>query len=140
MRRRGPDAVADLHPVHAVDDAARLSRLAARLLVELDLVEQVAPIQLAIRLLIPAGSRLLELAEVREMVGPFDPTALVYPWQHRGSGDGPALRGDSEADQARKSRRKATRRADVRRRSGSWRTTVRCRRISIWPPRAAIRI
>ena len=48
----------------------------------LDLVEAVAPIQLAIRLLIPAGSRLLELDEVREMVGPFDARALVYPWKN----------------------------------------------------------
>jgi radical SAM superfamily enzyme YgiQ (UPF0313 family) len=47
------------------------------------LVENVAPIQLAIRLLIPAGSRLLELADVRAMVGPFDEQALVYPWKHR---------------------------------------------------------
>ena len=31
----------------------------------LDLVEHVAPIQLAIRLLIPQGSRLLELDDVR---------------------------------------------------------------------------
>ncbi len=51
-------------------------------LVELDLIEQVAPIQLAIRLLIPAGSRLLELREVREMVEPFDPAALAYPWSN----------------------------------------------------------
>ncbi len=50
---------------------------------ELNLVEQVAPIQLGIRLLIPAGSRLLQLAEVREMVGPFDDAALVHPWSHR---------------------------------------------------------
>jgi len=48
----------------------------------LDLVEAVAPIQLAIRLLIPAGSRLLELEEVRRMVGPFDAGALVYPWKN----------------------------------------------------------
>ena len=48
----------------------------------LDLVEAVAPIQLAIRLLIPAGSRLLELEEVRQMVGPFDARALVYPWNN----------------------------------------------------------
>ncbi len=48
----------------------------------LGLVEQVSPIQLAIRLLIPAGSKLLELAEVWELVRPFDPTALVYPWAH----------------------------------------------------------
>jgi radical SAM superfamily enzyme YgiQ (UPF0313 family) len=46
------------------------------------LVENVAPIQLAIRLLIPAGSRLLELPDVRETVGPFDEAALVYPWRH----------------------------------------------------------
>ena len=52
------------------------------LLAELDLIDQVAPIQLAIRLLIPAGSRLLDLPEVRQMVGPFDEAALVYPWQH----------------------------------------------------------
>lgn len=51
-------------------------------LAELDLVEQVAPIQLAIRLLIPAGSRLLELAEVREMVAAFNDAALVHPWPH----------------------------------------------------------
>jgi hypothetical protein len=48
----------------------------------LDLVDQVAPIQLAIRLLIPEGSRLLELADVRAMVGPFDAQTLVYPWRH----------------------------------------------------------
>jgi radical SAM superfamily enzyme YgiQ (UPF0313 family) len=48
----------------------------------LDLVEAVGPIQLAIRLLITAGSRLLELEEVRSLVGPFDAKALVYPWKH----------------------------------------------------------
>ena len=48
----------------------------------LDLVEAVAPIQLAIRLLITAGSRLLELEEVRRIVGPFDAGALVYPWKN----------------------------------------------------------
>lgn len=49
---------------------------------ENDLVESVAPIQLAIRLLIPAGSRLLELPEVPEMIGPFDEEALLYTWSH----------------------------------------------------------
>ena len=49
---------------------------------EHDLCENVAPIQLAIRLLIPAGSRLLELPDVREMVRPFDSAALVFPWKH----------------------------------------------------------
>ena len=52
------------------------------LLAELDLVDQVATVQLAIRLLIPAGSRLLELPEVRQMVKPFDEALLVYPWYH----------------------------------------------------------
>jgi radical SAM superfamily enzyme YgiQ (UPF0313 family) len=47
-----------------------------------DLVESVAPIQLAIRLLIPAGSRLLELPEIRGLVGAFDEAALAYPWKH----------------------------------------------------------
>ncbi|HUN62608.1 MAG TPA: CUAEP/CCAEP-tail radical SAM protein [Candidatus Sulfotelmatobacter sp.] len=50
---------------------------------KLDLVEAVGPIQLAIRLLIPAGSRLLELPEIRNIVGPFDAQALVYPWKNR---------------------------------------------------------
>src|SRR6266852_4060405 len=51
-------------------------------LVELDLVDNVAPIQLAIRLLIPAGSRLLELPEMREKLGEFDSSALSYQWRH----------------------------------------------------------
>lgn len=49
---------------------------------KLGLVDLVSPIQLAIRLLIPAGSKLLELGEVRELVRPFDDAALVYPWVH----------------------------------------------------------
>ena len=48
----------------------------------LDLVDHVPPVQWAIRLLIPAGSHLLSLAEVRDLVGPFDPLALAYPWTH----------------------------------------------------------
>ncbi|HUK31788.1 MAG TPA: radical SAM protein, partial [Candidatus Acidoferrum sp.] len=51
-------------------------------LAEQDLIENVAPIQLAIRLLIPAGSRMLDLPEIREGVGEFDPAALMYPWKH----------------------------------------------------------
>jgi hypothetical protein len=49
---------------------------------EQELIENVAPIQFAIRLLIPAGSRLLELQELREAIEPFDEAALVYPWKH----------------------------------------------------------
>ncbi|HEV2290149.1 MAG TPA: CUAEP/CCAEP-tail radical SAM protein [Candidatus Acidoferrales bacterium] len=47
-----------------------------------ELIENVAPIQLAIRLLIPGGSLLLELNEVREIVAPFDERAMIYPWKH----------------------------------------------------------
>jgi radical SAM superfamily enzyme YgiQ (UPF0313 family) len=56
---------------------ALLARIA-----EMDLIEQVAPIQLAIRLLIPASSRLLELEEIRPLIAPFDEAALVYPWSN----------------------------------------------------------
>ena len=51
-------------------------------LAELDLIESTAPIQLAIRLLIPPGSRLLELTNVQEIVGPFESRSLSYPWVH----------------------------------------------------------
>lgn len=46
------------------------------------LVENVAPIQLGIRLLIPEGSRMLELEEVRRNAGRFDAESLFYPWKH----------------------------------------------------------
>jgi radical SAM superfamily enzyme YgiQ (UPF0313 family) len=49
---------------------------------ELDLVDHVAPIQLAIRLLVPEGSRLLELDEMRRHVGAFDPKTLTHRWSH----------------------------------------------------------
>jgi radical SAM superfamily enzyme YgiQ (UPF0313 family) len=52
-------------------------------LAALDLASQVAPVQLSIRLLIPAGSLLMDLPEIRGMVEPFDPRALCYPWRHR---------------------------------------------------------
>jgi hypothetical protein len=48
----------------------------------LDLVDHVAPIQLAIRLLIPAGSRLLEVEDLRRHVGPFDAATLTHRWSH----------------------------------------------------------
>lgn len=51
-------------------------------LAELDLIDNVPSIQLAIRLLIPAGSRLLELGEVRDLVGEFDASTLGYRWAH----------------------------------------------------------
>ena len=52
-------------------------------LVELGLVANVSPIQYAIRLLIPPGSKLLDLAEVRELVADdFDAEGLSYRWRH----------------------------------------------------------
>ena len=49
---------------------------------DLDLVEHVSPVQLAIRLLVPAGSRLLELPEARAAIGEFDEAALSHRWVH----------------------------------------------------------
>lgn len=48
----------------------------------LDLIEHVAPIQLAIRLLIPEGSRVLELDDVRSSIVGFDRGTLTYRWRH----------------------------------------------------------
>jgi hypothetical protein len=56
-----------------------------RVLYEEQLTENVAPIQLGIRLLIPEGSRMLELEEIRRAIGPFDAQSLVYPWRHADS-------------------------------------------------------
>ncbi|MBV7332751.1 radical SAM protein [Chloroflexi bacterium TSY] len=66
------------HPWNTLDDyCAFLSAIA-----QFDLISQIAPIQYAIRLLIPAGSWLLDLPEITALVGPFDQEALVYPWRH----------------------------------------------------------
>jgi radical SAM superfamily enzyme YgiQ (UPF0313 family) len=48
----------------------------------LDLVPAVAPIQYAIRLLIPQGSRMLELADVRALVTGFNAASLAHSWRH----------------------------------------------------------
>ena len=53
-----------------------------KLLAELNLVTQVSPIQLAIRLLIPNGSRLLELPETQQILGEFNRELLTYEWAH----------------------------------------------------------
>ncbi|MBI4886875.1 MAG: radical SAM protein [Acidobacteria bacterium] len=52
------------------------------LLETLDLVEQVAPIQLGIRLLVTAESPLLELADVQRCITEFDRASLNWPWRH----------------------------------------------------------
>ncbi len=53
-----------------------------QVIADLDLIDYVAPVQYAIRLLIPAGSKLLERSDVQQLIGPFDQAALVYPWVH----------------------------------------------------------
>ncbi len=78
---------------------------------ELDLVESVAPIQLAIRLLIPRGSKLLDLEDLG--AGPFDSTLLSYRWQHK----------DPEMDTLCADLQKLVRAAD--RRGTGWPATFR---------------
>src|SRR5665213_1870163 len=48
----------------------------------LQLIDSVPPVQLAIRLLIPAGSLLLELPEIQACVEGFDENALTFRWTH----------------------------------------------------------
>lgn len=49
---------------------------------DLDLVDQVSPVQLGLRLLITERSRLLELEEIRGLVREFDRNALAWTWKH----------------------------------------------------------
>lgn len=48
----------------------------------LGLVDQVAPVQLAIRLLVPKGSLLVGYPAMDGALGAFDPEALSYRWAH----------------------------------------------------------
>jgi radical SAM superfamily enzyme YgiQ (UPF0313 family) len=48
----------------------------------LQLIDHVAPIQLAIRLLVPEGSLLLAMPEMRAHLEQFDPATLTYRWSH----------------------------------------------------------
>jgi hypothetical protein len=61
-----------------------------------DLIAHVAPIQLAIRLLLPAGSTLLAVPEMRPYLQDFDASALTYRWVH------PDARIDQLCDEALK--------------------------------------
>jgi hypothetical protein len=65
-------------PWTTLDGYAALLRTIRRLA----LVEAVAPIQLAIRLLVTAESALFELPEIAALVSPFDATSLTWPWRH----------------------------------------------------------
>jgi radical SAM superfamily enzyme YgiQ (UPF0313 family) len=49
---------------------------------QLGLVAAVSPIQYAIRLLIPQGSRMLELEDVRARIERFDAASLTHVWRH----------------------------------------------------------
>jgi radical SAM superfamily enzyme YgiQ (UPF0313 family) len=52
-------------------------------LVRLKLIESVNPVQLSLRLLIPAGSRLLELPRDETCITAYKPASLGYEWAHR---------------------------------------------------------
>ncbi|QOY85164.1 CUAEP/CCAEP-tail radical SAM (seleno)protein [Paludibaculum fermentans] len=52
------------------------------LLLETGLASHVAPIQLALRLLIPAHSLILSLPEVEPLLEGFDPAGLLHRWHH----------------------------------------------------------
>jgi radical SAM superfamily enzyme YgiQ (UPF0313 family) len=48
--------------------------------IEHDLVGNVDPVQLSIRLLIPEGSLMLDIPEMQAHLGPYDPETLSYSW------------------------------------------------------------
>ncbi len=48
---------------------------------KLDMIENVAPVQLGIRLLITEGSRILELKDINHFLGDFDAEKLSYNWK-----------------------------------------------------------
>ena len=79
--REGLTLVPTFVPFHPWTTAAAYCDLLDTL-EALDVVDHVAPIQLAIRLLIPEGSRMLEVDEVRTLIGSFDGHTLAYPWMH----------------------------------------------------------
>ncbi len=66
------------HPWMSLEDYAQLLEAIAGM----DLIEHVSPVQLTIRLLVPAGSRLLEIAQIRSAFGLFDEQALSFRWDH----------------------------------------------------------
>lgn len=50
---------------------------------ELKLIMSVNPVQLSLRLLIPSGSRILELPKQETCITDFNPASLGYTWEHR---------------------------------------------------------
>lgn len=55
-------------------------RTLLQVIADQNLIDAVAPVQLSLRLLIPAGSRILELPEVQ--LDGFDPAGLLHRWRH----------------------------------------------------------
>ena len=53
-----------------------------RHVVDLQLMESVAPVQLSIRLLIPAGSLILDIDNLDDIIGDFDADILGHPWRN----------------------------------------------------------
>ncbi len=53
-----------------------------REIARLGLVDSIAPVQYTIRLLIPPGSRLLEMPAVQAIIGPLDEAKLSYEWRN----------------------------------------------------------
>jgi radical SAM superfamily enzyme YgiQ (UPF0313 family) len=51
-------------------------------IIDLRLVNSVAPVQLSIRLLVPAGSCILQLEDARDMIGEFDSAILGHAWRN----------------------------------------------------------
>ena len=52
------------------------------LIADNDLIDSVDPVQLSIRLLVPPGSLLLALPEMREHLNGYDPEGFSHLWQH----------------------------------------------------------
>ena len=52
------------------------------LIADNDLIDSVDPVQLSIRLLVPPGSLLLALPEMREHLHGYDPESFSHLWQH----------------------------------------------------------
>jgi radical SAM superfamily enzyme YgiQ (UPF0313 family) len=53
-----------------------------RHVVDLQLMESVAPVQLSIRLLVPAGSLILDIDNLDDIIGDFDADILGHPWRN----------------------------------------------------------
>jgi len=70
---------------------------------ELELIMCVNPVQLSLRLLIPSGSRILELPREETCISDFNPASLGYKWVHR----------DTEVDALQENIRHWTEKAEI---------------------------